>query len=540
MSGLIRIKAARRSFIIVLAVAALIVAGSLVHAAEKPSGNRGVIMRKQPAEKPEAVEPLPQSAPREPAEPAPNRQAPPREPVIVPPKQKPLPVGPVTTVWPAAFHDYFLISPESPTVDDVLGTLVTYLNRQTLAGRHPDAELTRFEEWMQQHGNALPRKSPGVALVEGFYCNLAHWTSLEAQYTSEYDRGILGQLVRVVESQSQLDPGFDEARRQKIVSTVTAQGLFVPAGILFGYSVLPYRAVNIPAGYAPFESPTKPQFADTPNRAEALYDFIEAPGPIFRVDFDTIEATSVRIEQSADGKQFQRVQEWLPRDASGVRPPAILTKPFRSRFVKLVVESREETAVLRNPRVFALKEPAAAISAAVESAPELDGSFKEPVWPQKAQIDGFIDISTLTFAEAQTTVRACHTNDTLFIAVYAREPRMNTMSAAHTARDASLTEEESVTIMLRPTGHPECRFTINPLGTQFDSRDGDASWNAEWRAVTQAWPVGWSAEIAIPFAALGASPGTSDWNVDFARTRKNVTNELSVWSHTDTKGLLIF
>jgi len=514
--------------------------------AENAPGNRGVIMRKQPTQEavPDEPQPAP-SAPRESAPPEPrDSPEPQREPVIIPPGPKPTAAGPAFAEWPAQFHDYFGVSPQTPTTDAVLGTLVTYLNRQTLLGKHPDVELTRFEEWVQANRDALPRRSEGVALVTGFFQNLTNWVSLESQYTAEYDRGVISQLVRVVDAQSKLDPGFDEARRQKIVSTVSNQGLFVPAGILFGYSVLPYRAVTLPKGYVPYETQTKPEFSDQFNRAEAVYDFIEAPGPIFRVDFDTIEAATVRVEQSADGQVYQPVQEWKPRDASGVRSPAMLAKPFRARYMKLVVESQKETAVLRNPRVFALKEPAAAISPLVQVAPELDGSFKEASWPRKAQIDGFIDTESVAFAEAQTTARVCHTSDTLFLAIYVREPRMSTMAATMTARDGALWEEESFAITLRPTGQPEFRFIVNPLGAQFDSKDGDDSWDGDWRVVTKSWPVGWSAEIAIPFALLGAQP-TDDWKMELLRTRRNVENERSVWVYSsdgekNEAGLLIF
>ncbi|MCC6154719.1 MAG: hypothetical protein IT367_13210, partial [Candidatus Hydrogenedentes bacterium] len=176
--------------------------------------------------------------------------------------------------------------------------------------------------------------------------------------------------------------------------------------------------------------------------------------------------------------------------------------------------------------------------------PVLDGSFKETPWPRRAQVDGFINPDTEEFAEAQTTVRVCHTADALYIAVYAREPRMNTMATTMSDRDAPLWQEESFAIVLQPTGKPEYRFVVNPLGAQFDSRDGNEEWNGEWKVATKTWPVGWSAEIEIPFASLGADPGKDDWEIDFVRTRRNVENERSVWVYsgdgTKVRGLLIF
>jgi hypothetical protein len=440
---------------------------------------------------------------------------------------------------------YFQGALENPDSDAVLSTLVRHLNRKTLLGREPEVEAERFEAWVKEYKRSADKADGDVRLIEGFYRNLTGWVSLESQFAAQPDRDVLKPLVKIVQSQALLDPSYDEARKQRIVTTIEQQGLFVPSGILFGYSVLPYRAVMLPKGYTPFESPAKPEFSDTTRRAEAVYDFIEAPGPIFRVDFDTVDAARAVVEQSADGKEFQMVQEWKSSAPGGVRSPVILAKPFRSRYMRVAVESQRETAVLRNPRVFALKEPVAAISTLESEAPVLDGSFKETPWPRKAQIDGFVNAETVAFAEAQTTVRVCHTADALHIAVYAREPRMSTMACTLTARDAELWTEESLAVVLQPAGKPEYRFIVNPLGAQFDSRDGNEEWNGEWNVATKTWPVGWSAEIAIPYATLGATPGKEDWDLNFIRTRRNVENERSVWVYTDDakteqKGLLIF
>lgn len=547
------------------ALAIALVCVCLIDAAEE-KGNKGVIMRKAPvqAETKEA----PKETPQEP----PKQEAPPPEPPHAEPKPKqkverPAPIAPqnvdspksvmtqprqetpesvaVPANWPGALNAYFRSALKNPSTDQALGTLVQRLNRVTVLGTEPEVEAERFRAWAKEFRKLASRSENDIRLVEGFYSNLTSWVSLESQFTVAPDREVLNRLVKVVQSQAALDPNYDEARKQRIVNTIEQQGLFVPSGILFGFNVLPYRAVILPKGYVPYESPVKPEFTDAPHRAEASYDFIEAPGPIFRFDFDTINAARVVVEQSSDGKQYQPVQEWKSSGPGGVRSPVVLAKLFRARYVRLALESPNETAVLRNPRLFALKEPPAALSTREVEAPVLDASFKETPWPRKAQIDGFINPGTVAFAEAQTTVRVCHTAGALYIAVYAREPRMDTLACSLTARDAPLWDEESVAIIMRPTGQPEYRFVVNPLGAQFDSRDGNDAWDGDWNVATKNWPVGWSAEIEIPFETLGAEPGAEDWELNFERTRRNVENERSVWVYSGesaavTKGLLIF
>ncbi|NUM55305.1 MAG: hypothetical protein HUU46_16790 [Candidatus Hydrogenedentes bacterium] len=541
-------------------VAAIVLARP-ADAAEQGTGNKGVIMRKQPAQEdskqePPEQQPPEQTPPPEPPKPKTKRanerpapivpqieEAP--KPIVVQPRQETPESVAVPASWPAALNEYFRSELHNPTTDQALGALVQHLNRATLLGTEPEFEAERFRGWTKDFRGSVGRGEGDIRLIEGFYGNLTSWVSLESQFTVAPERDLLKQLVRVVQSQAALDPNYDELRKQKIVNTIEQQGLFVPSGILFGYNVLPYRAVILPKGYVPYETPTKPEFADLPNRAEASYDFIEAPGPIFRIDFDTLNAARVAVEQSSDGRQYELAQEWKSEGATGVTGPVILAKPFRSRYMRIAVESQRETAVLRNPRVFALKEPPAALSALEVEAPVLDASFKETPWPRKAQINGFINPDRVEFAEAQTTVRVCHTANALYIAVYAREPRMDTMSCTLTARDAPLWDEESIAIVVRPTGKPEYRFVVNPLGAQFDSRDGNDQWDGAWKVATKTWPVGWSAEIEIPFDTIDATPGKDDWELNFVRTRRNVENERSVWVDAGegaavTKGLLIF
>ena len=78
---------------------------------------------------------------------------------------------------------------------------------------------------------------------------------------------------------------------------------------------------------------------------------------------------------------------------------------------------------------------------------------------------------------------------------------------------------------------------VNPLGAQFDSRNGEPAWNGVWQVVAKPYPMGWAAEIAIPFRTLGVrTPIGESWALDFTRTRRNVKNEKSVWAYTGRGG----
>ena len=137
--------------------------------------------------------------------------------------------------------------------------------------------------------------------------------------------------------------------------------------------------------------------------------------------------------------------------------------------------------------------------------------------------------------------------------------------ATHTKRDAPLYEEEAVEVFVDASGvpgDPDSYFEmeLNPLNTVMDlvlrkNRSGlkkDFSWQCEgletavqiWnapatsslanQASSSSLPPGWSAELSIPFASLGALPPAPEWRVNFYRIDRplGAPRELSAWSPT--------
>ncbi len=450
------------------------------------------------------------------------------------------------SAWPAGLNGYFNSNLDNPTPDQVMATVAAQLNRQTLDNVPPDDAYEHFSDWLKRFRKTLPKHEVETEVVDGFYRNLARWVELEAKFTADSDRSVLKDLVDLVREQTEMDPTYDPERRDQIISTIEDQGFFVPSGILFGFSVLPFRAMNVPRGFGLFEVLGSPGFSDTAGRAQALFDFLQCPGPVYRIDFDTVSAKRFAAEMGDDEALLEPVKGAVYSGPTGVRGPALFQSPESARYLRVTIESDKQSAVLRNLRVFALKEPPAAICSTVASGPELDASFKEACWPRTAQIQGFISPENGAFAEAQTTVRVCRTDDALYVGVYAREPRMDTLVAKMEARDAPLASEESVELVIEAVGKPVCRFATNPRGAQFDSRDGDAQWDGSWRVACKTYPTGWAAEFAIPFEDFGGPPAVGkDWVMNCIRNRRNVRDERSVWAYTverreEATGSLLF
>ncbi len=467
------------------------------------------------------------------------------DPAPLPPTRKGREGAP-SSAWPAGLNGYFHSSLSNPTHDQVLSAVATQLNRQTLSGVRPEDAYEQFADWLKRFRKTLPKHDVETEVVDAYFRNLSRWVELESKFTDDGGRSVMKDMVDLVREHAELDPAYEPERRDQIIATIEQQGLFPPSGILFGISLLPYREMNVPRGFGLFEVLATPEFTDFAGRTQANFDFLYCPGPVYRIDFDTVATRQFSAEMGDEEPLMEPVPGSVFSGVSGVRGPAILQTPNSARYLRLTVESDNTTAVLRNVRVFALKEPAAAICPTVREAPELDASFKEGVWPKTAQIEGFISPESDAFAESQTTVRLCRTQDTLFVGVYAREARMDTMVSNMIARDAPLASEESFELVIGPPGKPVYRFATNPSGAQTDARGDDTGWNGDWRVVSKTYPNGWAAEFAIPFTDFDVVPKAgTDWTLDCIRTRRNVRDERSVWAYSadrfeEAEGSLIF
>lgn len=433
--------------------------------------------------------------------------------------------------WPEGLNDYFGAALWEPRNPDVIAALVHHLNRQTLLGVTPKDEFNHFQNFLKSLRRRLPEGDLGIAFADRIYRNLTDYLTIEAAYTEKRSDFQLRRLVKLIETQGKLDPDNNPDRIKQIVSRVRSAHAFAPSTVVFGPYLLPFRLMTIPAGCIPLEMPGTPTFHDAAHRATATFDFIASPGPICRIDFETAGTKSLTIERSDDARSFTPVDTWTSDAPGGLRAPIILQKPFQTRGLRIIVKSPEGQPVLRIPRVFALKEPTAITCAYSPMAPVLDASFKENAWPLIAPVYGFVRTDQPLFAKAQTTVRVVKAHQSLYFAIYAREPRMNTMVATMTHHDDPVWKEESCAIIIDTGASEPLCFAVNPLGTKFESRGGNPSWDGAWRAVCKNYTVGWAAEIAIPFSTLGATPQKgATWNINFVRTRYNVEKEESTWA----------
>jgi hypothetical protein len=82
------------------------------------------------------------------------------------------------------------------------------------------------------------------------------------------------------------------------------------------------------------------------------------------------------------------------------------------------------------------------------------------------------------------------------------------------------------------TGRDSWELVVNSRGAYVDNGpDQDQDWNPQWHRAAHVGEGSWSVEMAIPFAAVGASPKPGDlWGINFCRNRQVKPAEGSAWS----------
>jgi len=186
---------------------------------------------------------------------------------------------------------------------------------------------------------------------------------------------------------------------------------------------------------------------------------------------------------------------------------------------------------------FALDEgfrPPTAAAVAVDEPPAIDGKLDDACWDEAIELSGFHVFGRAAPAKYPTAMMLVTARDSLYIALRcAKGKGPFKFAATPYMRDGDVFKDDSVEIFLQPdpTSTKYYQFVVNPLGSRYDGTGRDRSWDGEWKAAAAKTRTGWSLELAIPFATLGAGrpkPGEA-WG--FSVVRNEVAGgESSCWA----------
>ncbi len=193
--------------------------------------------------------------------------------------------------------------------------------------------------------------------------------------------------------------------------------------------------------------------------------------------------------------------------------------------------------------------PVAATSYRVVAAAEpvrIGSRLAEPVWQRADSIVDFRQREPVQGAPAteRTVVKLVRDRDRLYVAVRAYDTSMAGVRATQFGRDADLSVDDNVTVLIDGYGDRRGAFLFrtNPNGAMWDAQltgfdNLNANWNGIWDVMTWRDSVSWNAEFAIPFSTLRLGPSNDGFGFNVRRFIRR-RNEEDLWrSFGRTQGL---
>lgn len=167
------------------------------------------------------------------------------------------------------------------------------------------------------------------------------------------------------------------------------------------------------------------------------------------------------------------------------------------------------------------------MAARVAVAPHVDGRLDDATWRDVPVTHAFTQAQPTAGAAPtrRTELRLAHDDRMLYVAVRAFDPSPALIAARTLRRDAEAIEgDDHVTVVLDPQGGARHGFVfmVNALGAQrdglvYDGLEARYEWDAVWDAAARIEDDGWSAELAIPLAALAAPADGRRWGINVER-----------------------
>ncbi len=173
-----------------------------------------------------------------------------------------------------------------------------------------------------------------------------------------------------------------------------------------------------------------------------------------------------------------------------------------------------------------LTAPSAATPLRVAAPPAIDGELSEAVWQTPTGLTSFRQVDPAPGAEPSTAteVRFAYDDRHLYFAVVARDPEPDRIVATQRKRDADLSGDDHVAVVLDPFFDQRngFYFAFNSLGARQDAliRGGvtlNPDWDGLWQVATRRTPEGWVAEGAIPLATLSFNARAPAWGLNVER-----------------------
>ena len=185
-------------------------------------------------------------------------------------------------------------------------------------------------------------------------------------------------------------------------------------------------------------------------------------------------------------------------------------------------------------------EPAHVLAAPrLATAPEIDGRIGEEEWADAARAEGFTQLEPVSGAPSteRTRLWVGYDGGHLYVAVRADDDEPAKVVGAALTRDAELTWDDTVEVLLDTNGDRRTAFLFatNPAGVQRDAlvraegEEVNLDWDGLWTVRTSRDAGGYSVEMAIPFRTLRfPKRPVQSWGFNVARSISR-KREVTFW-----------
>jgi len=170
---------------------------------------------------------------------------------------------------------------------------------------------------------------------------------------------------------------------------------------------------------------------------------------------------------------------------------------------------------------------------------QLDGILDESAWRSGQYIEALTMLEPIEGGDlvGTTEVFILADAENIVIGVLAHDPDPSGIVSYSNRRDASLSNEDYIKLVLDPflDGRSGFVFAVNPRGARFDAlvsaRGGrdDPRWDGIWEAATSRSDDGWAAEIRIPLQSLTFNGRLREWGFNIERRTERL-QEVSRWA----------
>ena len=175
----------------------------------------------------------------------------------------------------------------------------------------------------------------------------------------------------------------------------------------------------------------------------------------------------------------------------------------------------------------------------------IDGRLDDPAWNAATPHSNFRALAARgreTAPPEETSFRVLFDGEALTLGIVCREPQIGNLVANAEGPDGRIWLDDSVEVLLQPTGRFYYQFGINSRGTRFDARGsvsddvsekeiaGGALWDGVWESAVSEGDGEWRIELRIPLATLDLGPeALPAWRLNIGRTAAR-RMEYSAWA----------